>query len=319
MGTSILLIAKEFKMKHVICSLLLLCSSSMTYACDVCGCSLGNQSLGLLPKMGSNFIGLQYQQLNYSSVSRSLSEWQPDTYANEQYRSTVVWGRYYIGKNWQLFAFIPYRFNTYQSGSTVINNNGVGDISLLINYSILRTANNSSNKLKQWLQVGAGVKAPTGKYTGISERERSGLPTMQPGTGSWDIPVNLNYTVQYNKAGINADVSYNLTTANRDNYKYGNKLTARLTGFYRIMTGKLSIIPQVAISNQYALHDYDNYKRKWLNEETGGYILSARAGVQLYWGKVGAQVLYSNPITQSYGGGNITAGQRIDAGLMFLF
>ena len=305
-------------MKHILCCMLLLCSSTV-YACDVCSASSGNQSLGLLPQMYKHFAGIQYQHTNFSSVSIPLSDTKPRVHADELYQTVQLWGRYCIGKRWQVFAFVPYKANKYSTSDTTITSQGVGDVSVLVNYTILQTADSSTSKLKHRLQGGAGLKAPTGDFKGITERERSGLPNIQPGTGAWDIPVNVNYTLRHKKTGVNIDASYNMTTVSKDNYKYGNKLNSQLTCFYWLNTGNISILPQLAMGYEYMLHDYDNYSKKWLNEQTGGYIMSGKCGVQLYYRKVGMQIMYSQPIWQKSNGDNITAKNRIDAGVLLLF
>ncbi len=298
---------------------MLIFSCTTVDACDVCGASSGNQNLGLLPQMYHHFAGIQYQYNRFSSTHVPLSDNQPLEYSDEFYQNIQVWGRYCIGKKWQFFAFLPYRYNrsTYTGYSAPAK--GMGDATLLMNYTFFQTSDSSTSAIQQRLQGGAGIKAPTGAYQGITQLEQQGLPNMQPGTGTWDIPVNLNYTLRYNNTGVNLDGSYNITTANRNNYKYGNRLNVQLTAFYWLQRNTLSILPQLGARYEYALHDYDNYRRKWLNEQTGGYIASAIAGVQAYYSNIALQLQYSRPLMQHYGGGNIEARQRVDIGLMFLF
>ncbi|MCB0697070.1 MAG: hypothetical protein KDC07_06880 [Chitinophagaceae bacterium] len=307
-------------MKYLMgCVMLLLCSSTTITACDVCGCSSGNQNLGLLPQMYRHFVGVQYQFNSFTSTHIPLSDTKPVEYSNEYYRNMQLWGRLYIGKKWQFFGFLPYRYNTSTYTAYSVPSKGLGDATLLANYTFYLTPDSSTSPVRQRLQGGAGIKAPTGSYVGVTQLEREGLPNMQAGTGSWDIPINANYTLRYKQAGINADASFNLTTANKDNYKYGNRFTAQLTGFYWIQKNKLSLLPQAGARYEYALHDYDNYNRKWLNKQTGGYIVSCTAGVQAYYNSIGLQLQYSKPLAQVYGGGYIKALQRIDVGIMLLF
>lgn len=304
-------------MKFALSCILLVCSITTANACDVCGGSSGSQSLGLLPQMYRHFAGIQYQYNSFSSVQKPLSDAKPLVHANQEYQTIRLWGRYCIGSRWQLFGFLPYRSNAYTSAANNITTNGIGDASVLLNYTIVQSSDTAV--VQHRLQGGVGIKAPTAKYTGVSELERAGLPNTQAGTGAWDIPLNLNYTIRFASMGVNADVMYNITTPNRDSYKYGNKLTTQLTAFYWLQKNGVAILPQLGLNNEYGLHDYDNYKKKWLNEQTGGYILSAKAGVQLYYKKLGIQLMYSKPVSQYYGGGNITSNQKIDAGMMFLF
>ena len=304
-------------MKNALCCVLLIVSATTAKACDVCGASSSNQTLGLLPQMYRHFVGVQYQYSNFNSVQKPLSDNKPSINADQQYQTVQLWGRYCIGNRWQLFGFLSYRSNTYQSSSTNTATQGIGDASILVNHTFLQSADSVAARHR--LQGGLGIKAPTAKYTGVTQLERMGLPNTQAGTGSWDIPLNINYTLRIGNIGVNADVAYNITLPNRDDYKYGNKLTSQLIAFYWLQKGGVSILPQVGLNNEYSLHDYDNYAKKWLNEQTGGYILSTKVGAQLYYNKFGFQAMYSIPVSQNFGAGNITAKQKIDMGIMFLF
>lgn len=301
------------------CAVVLINSVVTVQACDVCGCSSGSQGLGLLPQFNKHFVGIQYLNQQFRSTHYPLSGDQPATTSNEYFNTIQVWGRYYLGKRWQLFAFLPYRSTLTTAYDPAVNISGLGDASMLVNYTFLQTPDSSDAIIRQRLQAGGGVKAPTGKYSGVMTLETQGLPTMQPGTGSWDFPVNLNYTVKYRNTGVNLDASYSFTTANKHNYKYGNRLATQLTCFYWLRSNKLSVLPQAGIRYEYTLHDYDNYARKWLNSQTGGSLLFMQAGMQIYYGIAGIRVSYGLPIVQNYAMGNVQAKQRLDAGLMFLF
>lgn len=306
-------------MKQIICCLLLLCTTLCVRACDVCGGSGSSQNLGILPQFKKHFIGLQYQYRSFSSVYPALSEQKPAAYSEEHYNTAQLWGRYVVSKRLQLFAFVPYQYNRRLKDGTNTDMNGISDISVLANAVVFKTEDSSESEWKHVLLAGGGIKLPTGSYKGITALDRLGLPNMQPGSGAWDVIVNLNYTLRYDNTGINADAVYTITTANGDDYKYGNRLGTAVSGFYWLQAGRVSIMPQVGFRYEYVLHDYDNYSRKWLNEQTGGSLSWATAGTQAYYGKMGFQLSYGIPVAQHYGAGNITAKHRADAGLFFLF
>lgn len=304
-------------MKQIISILLVLSCHSAINACDVCGSSTGGQGLGLLPQANLHFAGIQYQYKSFNSIHPALSDTQPDTRSSEHYRTLQAWGRLYLNKRWQLFAFVPYKINSYSSsnGDTAIN--GIGDVSVLASYTFINTADD--NVFMHRLQGGIGIKAPTGVYSGISERVRQGTPNIEPGSGSWDVPLNINYTAKHNNAGINVDAMYNITSPGADRYKFGNRLSTQLTGFYWLQLGKVSILPQATIQYDQALHDYEDYDKKWLNTQTGGHIIVAKPGAQVYYKNLGLQVAYSIPLWQEFGGGYVRMQKGLDAGLMFLF
>lgn len=287
-------------------------------ACDVCGCSASNQYLGVLPDARFNFVGLQYQYNQFRSNHPSLFDSKQEEKSRDDYHNVQLWGRYNIGKRIQLFAFLPYRYNQQRQDSTTTTSSGIGDVSVLANVLLIND-NSQDKKWQQQLLAGGGLKLPTGTYTGITSMDKQGLPNMQPGSGSWDFIINTNYTLRRNNIGINADAAYTITLPNSENYKYGNRLNTGVTTFYSIKKKQLTVLPQLGARYEYTLHDYDNYSRKWLNEQSGGYMCFATAGIQLYSRKAGARITYSLPVSQHYGAGYVTAIQKIDVGVFFLF
>lgn len=285
-------------------------------ACDVCGCAASSQYIGLLPDYSRNFIGIQHQFSELLGVYPSAYIGRPDEHVLDYYNTLQLWGRYNIGRNYQLLAFAPYQFNTRNIDGAVSHSSGLGDVSFLVNRII---ANTPAKKWNYTLTAGAGLKLPTGRYTDISVADNRLLPNIQPGTGSWDVMTNANYTLRHNKAGLNADASYTLTTVNKYSYKYGNRLTSGMSLFYSTGIKRINIIPQAGLRYEYALHDYDNYSKKWLNEESGGHIFFAVAGVQAYYKRFGARATYQLPVSQNYGGGDITARQKMETSVFFLF
>jgi hypothetical protein len=287
-------------------------------ACDLCGCSANNQYLGILPQFYKQFIGLQYQYTSFSAKQASLMD--PADYERAYaFNNTLqLWGRYYIGNRLQLFGFVPYHMNSGNDAGSPFKTNGIGDVSVLANVVVIK----DDSDCKSWhhaLLAGGGVKMPTGKYTGITTLDEQGLPNVQAGTGSWDFVVNANYTVRREKIGINADASYTMTTVNTAGYKYGNRLNTGLLGFYWWAKNSLSVLPQAGIKYEYSLRDYDNYERKWLNEASGGEIVFGSVGVQSFYKRYGAKVMYNIPIAQHYSDGNVTVKPRLETSVYFLF
>ena len=296
--------------------LLVACMHAPAIGCDVCGCSASNQFLGILPGYNYNFVGFQYLRSNFTSDHPSLYENRPNEHSADRYHTFQVWGRYNLGSHYQLFAFIPYQQNTHNEDSANAKSSGIGDISVLVNRVFLK---NEEGKIKHLLLAGLGIKAPTGQHTGLSTLDKLGLPNMQPGSGSWDFIANANYTLGYKKTGINLDAAYTLTTVDKYQYKYGNRLNSGLTAFYSFAWKKLSVVPQIGARYEYTLHDYDNYTRKWLNDQSGGHLCYVSAGMQTYYKKMGARLTYQLPVSQHYGAGYVTALHKVEAGIFLLF
>lgn len=307
-------------MKRIIAILLLTCTTALQVtACDVCGCSASNQYLGILPQFHWNFAGVQYQYSSFSSTHPSLFEGKPDEHSQDYYHTLQAWGRYNAGRRFQVFLFVPYHYNIDHADSSSGHSSGLGDVSLLLNRVLLKDAG-TDNKWGQQLIAGGGVKLPTGHNTGITAPDRYGLPNLQPGTGSWDFMVNANYTLRYKNRGVNLDCAYTFTTANKDEFKYGNRLNTGLMAYYSVrLKHGFSLLPQAGLRYDYTLHDYDNYNKKWLNEQSGGYLCYGNIGLQAYYNRLGLRVNYQLPLGQHYGSGYVKAGQKTEAGIFLLF
>lgn len=297
--------------------LLLLAAAPASRACDACGCSASGQTLGLLPQHYPHFAGIQYQYRVLHNTFPALLDGRPDDESVQRYQTIQAWGRYALSERIQLYAFVPYQYNVREEKGVRTSTSGLGDVSALVNVTVLKkTPAKGTNHL---LLIGGGLKAPTGKNMGISELDRRGVPNAQPGTGSWDLMFTGNYTLKGRAYGLNLDASYTLTTANADNYKYGNRLSAGLTAFRNCEAGEWRLVPMAGIRVDQVLHDYDNYKERWLNRQTGGYISYGSLGLQAFcrhWGITGQAFC---PLMQDYARGHVKAGFRAETGLMYLF
>lgn len=303
-------------MKQILCCIILLSGSMAAKACDVCGASSGNQSLGILPQFYRNFAALQYQHRSFSSLHEPHESGTGRQVSAEQYQTVQAWGRYGISNRVQLFAFVPYHINTQRTEGASATTTGIGDISVL---AMVKLLNKNEKATKHLLFAGGGVKAPTGAYTGVTMRDRDGLPNIQPGTGSWDFMANANYTCSFGSIGINGEAAYTFTTPNSDDYKYGERLSTAATAFYTVNTGNFTLMPAAGMKYEYTLHDYDNYTRKWLNDQTGGYMVYSTLAMQAYYKRMGLQLNMDLPLAQHYAGGNVSARYRASAGLLFMF
>lgn len=284
-------------------------------ACDVCGCGSGGQYFGLLPVANRSFAGVQYQYYRFNTQHPSLFGNSRIERSTNTYSTVQAWGRYTMGKRVQFFAFVPYRYNLQQTDTGAYAEKGIGDITVIADVVVL---NDKLGRFTHQLLAGGGVKLPTGKYIGVTDMDRMGLPNMQPGTGSTDFVVNANYTVRRLAAGLNMDAIYSLTTSNSDQLKYGNRLGVGVVAFRFVDMGRVSLLPQAGARYEYALHDYDNYSRRWLNEQSGGYMTFATLGLQAYLNRVGLRAMYSHPVAQRYSVGYVQAKARMDLSLFLL-
>ena len=306
-------------MKTIISSLLLLWATCITAnACTVCGCTATNQYLGILPQSTDNFVGIQYQYRYFNSTHDELDAAGKKIASTEYYNTVQLWGKYNIGSRVQLFAFVPYVFNEVHEESITTRTKGMGDASVLANVRLLGNECNGK-KWQHALQAGAGVKLPTGAYDNNILNSGDLLPNMLPGTNSWDFIANANYTLKHGKGGVNVDASYTATTANKLGYKYGNRLSTGILGFYSWQKGQVSLLPQAGLRMDVAGTDYENYSTKLMNDMSGGEQLYFSVGVQAYYRRFGLQLMGHKPVVQHYAGGMVSNKIKTEAGLYFLF
>lgn len=304
-------------MKKLFLFLAILSGTNYTNACNVCGSSAGNQYLGILPNSKSSFAGVQYQYREFQSTHETIESAGPET-SRDYYHTAQVWGRFNLFRNLQLFAFVPYVYNERVENSIYSRNTGLGDVTLLVNYRILG-ANSTGKEWQHSLLAGGGVKLPTGKYDRNDIRYNEGLPNIQPGTASFDFILNTNYTLQRNNTGINADISYVITTPNKDQYKFGNRLSAGLLAFHNFAIKQLKLIPQAGSRYEINELDYSNYYYSVKNMYSGGNQLFASAGLQAFCSNIGAQAMLHIPLSQNYSDGMVKSKYKTELGIYFLF
>ena len=80
--------------------------------------------------------------------------------------------------------------------------------------------------------------------------------------------MNIMYDLRIQDFGVNTTASYKINTANRDDYRYGNKLSSTIQAYYKVrVKNKFTIAPNAGLAYEIAARDYDN---KLLADVTGG-------------------------------------------------
>lgn len=286
-------------MKNFLFTLLIISSLSAS-ACDLCGCSNGSAFVGLLPRSGSQFVGIRYRLRSFDSHLNSVL-----LKTKEEYQTLEVWGRFYPVKNLQVLAFLPYNDNqqTMLYSGTKTRKNGIGDALLLAHYNILNTFIDSTNTSGFYhnLMVGGGIKLPTGKFEyGYTDAEVN--PNFQLGTGSTDFLLSAIHTVRYKKIGLNTELGGRISTKSNSHYRFGNRISTSLTAFYTKNWGHLSIMPNIGSTIDYGFKDH---KEGVLNSQTGGYTLLGSLGIQAYYKAFTAGFTFQEPLAQNLGGGEL--------------
>lgn len=288
-------------MKKVFFISLALLAAHVTMACDVCGCSLGGSYFGILPQFNKNFVGLRWSQARFHAYMNHQSDYLKPETSNDTYQKLELWGRYYVNKRIQLFAFIPYSFNSMKGTEQVVSSQGLGDITLIGNYLLLNTGEDKTKKFKHTWMAGAGVKLPTGD----SNLEDKGVlvnPNFQLGTGSLDFLLSTVYTLRYQKAGLSVESGYKINTRNRNDYVFGNQFHASSQIFYWQNAGLFAFLPNAGVYFEQAAKHRDG---TILQANTGGSSVQLTAGLETYVKGFTVGFTYKHPVNQHYNSDNI--------------
>lgn len=278
------------------------------FDCDACGCSASGGGMGFSSMIDRNFVGVRYFYQSYTSRDGIFNN---SPWIDENFNTVQAWARIPVVKNLQVSALLPYHFHNRRLSKGEQSIDGLGDITVLGLYTVYQTKNDSV-AFRHVLQMGGGVKVPTGKYD--SANNGSVNPSFQVGTGSWDYLLAAEYVVTRNKLGLNTMANYTFKTENSEQYQFGNQINYAATLFYMAGGDKLTIVPQAGVAGElYAAN-------KQYGEElpdTKGDILFGKLGVEAGVGKFSVGLNGMLPISQNLTGGRVEANYRWSVNLNY--
>lgn len=291
--------------------IILLFSYSSMSACEICGCSISNSGLGILPNYQNHFVGLRYKYSPFSTIH-------PDdqSTSTEYFNNLELWGRFVPYNNLQIFAFVPFVMNRQFETGYTNQVHDFGDASLLFNYMMINKNIDSQGTWKQLLQAGGGVKLPTGKHS-IVENQHTLLPNLQPGTGSIDYIINVLYVLRYKNLGLNLDANYRLNTENDVEYKIGNKFSISSRLFYvNNLNKNIVFLPHLGIDFELSSPDR-SYQQEV--KYTGNKTLLGNLGADLFYKNISLGFNLQLPISQEINSGYTTNPYRVSTQLIYFF
>jgi hypothetical protein len=269
--------------------------------CDACGCSASGGSMGFASMLNANFVGVRYFNQKYKSTDGLYSN---SLWYSESFNTVQVWARIPIVKRVQVSVLIPYHFHSRETKTGNQSISGFGDLTVLAMYQLYQTRKDSTF-FAHTLQVGGGIKAPTGKFNEVNSGSVN--PSYQIGTGSWDYMLATEYILRRKQIGFNSMLNYVIKTQNTKLYQFGNQFNYAGTFFYLYEKNEFSFAPQLGFAGEvYA----SNFQRKQIVRNTSGDIVFGRLGFEL--GKdrfsIGGNLML--PINQNLTGGNLEAQYR---------
>lgn len=275
---------------------------SLEDLCDACGCSANGGSMGFASMINNNFVGIRHLNQLYKSKNPLYTD---ALWYDEKYNTTQVWARIPVFKNIQITILIPYHFHQRNTETSSQEISGIGDITLLAFYQIYNTKNDSL-AVKNTLQIGFGVKIPSGKFDEVNN-SGSINQSYQLGTGSWDYPLAIEHILKLKKLGMNNSINYIVKTANEKAYQYGNQLNYGSTIFYLFEKNETTIAPQIGFAGE-IYNENMHYKQTLKN--TKGDILFGKIGLEMGKNKYSLGLNLMLPLQQNLASGNLEAVHR---------
>ena len=188
-------------------------------ACDVCGGVNAGPNMGLLPAARYHFIGLRSGFRHYESTIENLFTGEK-SYTTERFASMELIGRLQFHPRWNAGLLLPFQSN-WQVGDTFTTRmNGIGDLSLSMNYLPIVKTDSMGNMLHA-LSCGVVLKFPTGKHATFAHE----MSNQYPGTGAFDIGFLLTESLLMGKWGLVNEGSFVVRTAAKNGFQYGNALS----------------------------------------------------------------------------------------------
>ena len=227
---------------------------------------------------------------------------------------------YTFSKQFAIDAVIPYvvqvrkvYFQNSTSDYTTVA--GIGDLVVLPKILVF-----GANSINRHLQLGAGVKAPTGK-SNVKINQIALNADMQPGSGSWDLIFMANYyqTLRSRKSvGFNSTINFRLAGTNKNylevqEYQFGDD-------FYWLN----SISDQFPLNNALLSPTFGlRYRFIGISkingvelDNTGGQWLTALIGVSLIWNNLPTlNVSGELPIYSNVNGIQLSTSYRFNIGI----
>ncbi|MGO4910743.1 transporter [Leeuwenhoekiella sp. W20_SRS_FM14] len=279
--------------------------------CDFCGCGSSGGGMGYGTVGNENFIGVRYIYQQYQSRDGIFNN---SPWVEENFNTLQLWGKIPVTKKLSLTAILPYHFhNRNFADNTSQNIEGLGDLSILGFYSIITPVpdglfKNQQSKYKHSLELGGGIKLPTGAYN-RSNNEGSVNPSFQVGTGSFDYILAANYSVGYKNWGLGLMTNYTIKTENKEDYHFGDQFIYGLNVSKVYNTLKIDkIIPFIGLAGEV----YSENKSYGLRvPDTEGSVLFGRVGTEVTLKKLSTGINVMLPVSQNLNAGKVEAKYRL--------
>lgn len=287
--------------------------------CDACGCSATGGSLGMGGVLENNFLGVRYLRQKYESRDGIFNN---SPMVKETFNTVQFWSRIPVGKKLEMQVFVPYHSHNREYADNDIHISGLGDITVLSNYTVLNQVKRKLDEDKgktitqnHRLKLGLGLKLPTGEYNQTINNTKN--PSFQLGTGSLDYLANLQYVYKYNKLGLSTNANYYLKTSNKKDFKFGNQFNFSSTFFYvHTNKKKQALVPSIGFSGEF-FGKNEHYNLPVA--DTKGYALFTSLGFEYNTDRLTLGGLGAIPVSQNLAQGYVEAKYRASVYINYNF
>jgi hypothetical protein len=299
-------------MRYIISLILILASTQITQACEICGCSTGNYFIGPTPQFSRHFVGIRSSVRSFSTVLHHDEE----EFSEDLYTTTEVWGGVRIRRKFQVWGFVPYNINKVISDDGAIRTRGLGDMTLIGNYKLLDRKGLTKDTLSRshQLWIGLGTKLPTGAFR-PDTAELVPSANTQPGTGSYDFLCNASYNLLIDNWGYTANLMYKINRTATD-FKFGNRLSFAAFAFYSFTRQQRSFSPNLGL--QFENLEPSKFQNQVV-ESTGGYAVTGSLGAEARLDRVALGCNAQLPVFGSIAEGQTSVRFRAMAHISYAF
>lgn len=295
----------------------IVCTPKNTNACSICGCAAGGNFLGVLPQYQKHFLGMRYNYRSFNTTHpASIIPGMSGRKSTETFQSLELAGRYCPGKRWQILGILPYQMLQQTAANSQSHKAGLGDAQIIGYFSAISGAFREGKKWRHLLQLGGGLKLPTGNHQSMAAQEGDYNPAFQLGTGSVDRLLSAIYTASAGKWGINTDATVALNGKNADGYRFGNRISSTVRIYYALKKCKSTWMFHAGLYGEHSAQDYQNEKAQ---NYTGGSLLMPVVGADRYAKKWGIGANYRRAAVDAMQGGYVKSNGRLLMSVYYLF
>lgn len=308
--------------------------SSIAFSCESCGSyfwinALENQnSISMLHRYrvhnGYNSVGQDgkvfptgaYRLSQPVSVLHS-THGAVDPMSAEDYESFKVFdlrARFFLSKRMHLSASLPFVNNKTKAFGSEANVWSPGDATLSLNYRLLQI--DSTRTISHHLELGLGVRIPTGSCKATYD-DGDRLPFMlQPGAGSWGTIASATYALTYEDwiFGISSVNRYGLV--NEFHEQAGLATNNSLVILKHYARGKWNIYPQLQVYQEYVKGIFQ-YGYLISGTEMNNILIGP--GMDIRFGKFGFSSCFQLPAYQEVYEMNMEMTCRLVVGVSYNF